>query len=159
MKGKKDMYILKLKYKKEVYFKEFSTLQFISYSHRETTNTKDKQSAKSFDYKEHAKNYKKNMNLKRYKIIKIKNIDNLVKELETTKKELKQKVLVGYKSLNIGDIINYDIELRNKNLKNETALILDKNDNMLKLSVLSNVWYCSIDMFYQLKNVSVIESD
>lgn len=61
--------------------------------------------------------------------------------------------------LSIGDIINYDIELRNKKLKNESALILDKNDNMLKLSVLSNVWYCSVDMFYQLKNVSVIESD
>ena len=64
-----------------------------------------------------------------------------------------------YNALKIGDIINYDIELRNKKLKNESALILDKNNNMLKLSVLSNVWYCSIGMFYQLKNVSVVESD
>lgn len=64
-----------------------------------------------------------------------------------------------FNDLNIGDIINYDIELRDKKLKNESALILDKNDNMLKLSVINNVWYCSVDMFYQLKNVSIVESD
>ena len=64
-----------------------------------------------------------------------------------------------YKDLNISDIINYDIELRGGKLKNESALILNKDSNVLKLSVLSNTWYCSVDMFYQLKNVSVIESD
>ena len=64
-----------------------------------------------------------------------------------------------FKALKIGDTINYDIELRDKKLKNETASILDKNDNMLKLLCSNNTWYCSVDMFYQLKNVSVIESD
>ena len=64
-----------------------------------------------------------------------------------------------FNALEIGDVINYDIVLRNGKLKNESALILDKNDNMLKLSVLNDVWYCSIDMFYQLKNVSIVESD
>ena len=64
-----------------------------------------------------------------------------------------------YKALNIGDIINYDIVLKSGKLKNESALILNKDSNVLKLSVLKNVWYCSIGMFYQLKNVSVVASD
>ena len=64
-----------------------------------------------------------------------------------------------YNKLEIGDIINYDIVLKSGKLKNQSALILDKNDNVLKLSVLQHTWYCTIDMFYQLKNVSVIESD
>lgn len=64
-----------------------------------------------------------------------------------------------YNELNIGDIINYDIVLKSGKLKNESALVLNKDSNVLKLSVLSNTWYCSKDMFYQLKNVSVVESD
>ena len=64
-----------------------------------------------------------------------------------------------FNNLKIGDIINYDIELRNKKLKNESALILDKNDNILKLSVINNIWYCSVEMFTQLQNVSVVKSD
>ena len=85
-----------------------------------------------------------------------KNIDveDLIEEIKSA------KIIVSYKYLEIGDVINYDIPLRTKGkLKNETALILDKNNNVLKLSVLQNVWYCSFDMFHQLKNVSIVESD
>ena len=64
-----------------------------------------------------------------------------------------------FNDLSIGDIINYDIVLKSGKLKNESALVLDKDSQVLKLSVLSNTWYCSIDMFYQLKNVSVVASD
>lgn len=89
----------------------------------------------------------------------INNIDNLIKELEAIKEELKQRVSIDYKDLKIGDIINYDLELRNKKLVNKTTLILDKNESHLKLHENRLVWYCTKQQFTQLKNVSVVESD
>ena len=67
--------------------------------------------------------------------------------------------MIKFKDLKIGDIINYDLELRSKELVNKTALILDKNDLFLRLKENNITWYCSTQQFSQLKNVSVIESD
>ena len=58
-----------------------------------------------------------------------------------------------------GDIINYDIELRNGKLKNESALVLDKNDKMIKLDRLGKKWYCTKSYFMQLQNACIIKSD
>ena len=66
---------------------------------------------------------------------------------------------VDFEDLRIGDTINYDLELKNKNLVNKTALILDKNESHLKLHEGNIKWYCSAQQFAQLKNVSIIESD
>ena len=68
------------------------------------------------------------------------------------------KMKITFKDLKIGDTINYDIPLKQNNYKNETMLVLAKDDQTVKLSGLTT-WYCSKNFFNQLVNVSIIEND
>ena len=62
-----------------------------------------------------------------------------------------------YNNLENGDIINYDLELKNGVLKNFSDIVLNKNNLRLKLNRLNITWYCTKEYFYQLHNITIIK--
>ena len=66
--------------------------------------------------------------------------------------------MIQFNNLQVGDTINYNIPLKQGNVKNETMIVLQKDDKMVKLHG-RNTWYCSKDLFNQLLDVSIIYQD
>ena len=82
-------------------------------------------------------------------------LDIPLQELNTITNDI-EKGLV-YNTLENGDTLNYDIILRNGDLKNFSDIVLDKNSYCLKLNRLDIKWYCTKFMFKQLLNITIIK--
>ena len=76
-------------------------------------------------------------------------------DLEDTINIQKYLNIETFNDLEIGFSINYDIVLKNGELKNETSLILKKSNNVLKIVSNNKTWYLSKELFKQLKNITV----
>ena len=82
-------------------------------------------------------------------------LDIPLNELNTITNAIESNIL--YNNLENGDTLNYDIILRNGDLKNFSDIVLDKNSYCLKLNRLDITWYCTKFMFKQLLNITIIK--
>ena len=65
--------------------------------------------------------------------------------------------ITTYNDLQPGDIINYDITLKNGTLKNISELVAYKDNTKVKLIRIDITWYCTKEYYKQLLNVIIVK--